>query len=65
MTTAGAKLASTCEIIEQILRDVFAQRVSKTWRAVVQHSQQLQQTLFFTPINVGNGPIKVVSDSMS
>lgn len=52
---AGATLASVPELVEIILlqlplRDVlFAQRVDRTWHAIIANSPQLQRALFFKP----------------
>jgi hypothetical protein len=44
---------------------LLAQKVSKTWHAVIQKSQQLQQALFFSPLHIDKGPLVVVCDSKS
>ncbi|KAK5705544.1 hypothetical protein LTR97_002663 [Elasticomyces elasticus] len=54
-TTAGGTLASTPELVEMILLQLplpnvlLAQRVDRTWYAIIKESPQLQRALFFRP----------------
>ncbi|KAK5732255.1 hypothetical protein LTR17_010701 [Elasticomyces elasticus] len=54
-TTPGSTLASTPELVEMILLRLplpdilLAQRVDRTWCAIIRESPQLQRALFFRP----------------
>ena len=55
---ASAQVFDTTELLEMILyklpiRDLlFAQRIAKQWKAVIDNSVKLQQALFFRPVPI-------------
>ena len=65
---ATTRVLETYELLEMVLakttpKDLFVmQRVSKTWKSLIERSEQLQQTMFLKPAGKAILPAKYPDD---